>query len=659
MGLSKAEALEGYDPKGLLEKLMIEFKYLNLFSQPHSSEGIVRNIDYTEVSRIKRGKVNVDAISEKNDSSDPLTSWDQGDNDEGDEAQYFLKTDRDQTETGTLGSSPQLTSAFIKMLLEWLRNPDFGTGISAVAQTTQHTGTPQTQQLGRTTTEATNVSANQAGTTSTTSTGKGVLTIEFPLKSIMQCCGGTGDDGGDEEHQGSKRPREHEVTKEKKNKKANAAEIERSSDFLKSPSGNDLHPMPDPSQSPSTVSPVPSRHGEGKEIDLDTELRSREELLKKIQASPQPTADNELLVPHNFKYADKNITLVMESEKSTGREKKKMEFPSATFDISDMAASDAVKLNQATAQVIQAKVDEHTALLERMRRQIDEKDAEIKEYKNALCAEPLYAGPTTIRSPVEPATLPPETEIGNKTELAKTALSSIRKVIVDNLGNKESLLKNTWELANRAQELNRSISVIRGQLELELQNDNDFEEHYVRPYMNAVEKVDYTIREAQQWPNDIQLIEIRRGWSYRIRLLTQLVTDCNKLEENRVGLGSKLDENVQNLAGPMLMHEGKLRSSDDFNNEVTKIKENFGKEYYSKNKITDEDIRKWVTDAAVINSKVGSALEIEDMELYNIENSLLEIKVKKNTTVGPFREDIRTTVDHIRVSAQQSQPPPP
>lgn len=96
---------------------------------------------------------------------------------------------------------------------------------------------------------------------------------------------------------------------------------------------------------------------------------------------------------------------------------------------------------------------------------------------------------------------------------------------------------------------------------------------------------------------------------------------------------SKLDESVQNLDGPVLMHEGKLRSSNDFNNEVIKIKENFGKEYYSKNKITYEDIRIWVTDAAVINSKVASALETGDMELYNIENSLLEIR---HMCVGAF-----------------------
>ena len=107
------------------------------------------------------------------------------------------------------------------------------------------------------------------------------------------------------------------------------------------------------------------------------------------------------------------------------------------------------------------------------------------------------------------------------------------------------------------------------------------------------------------------------------------------------------------------MREGKLQSRHDFNDEVTKIRENFAKEYYRKRKITDEDIRKWLTDAAMINSKVGSALETEDMELYNIENSLLENKVKKNTTVGPFREDIRITVDHIRASAQQGQPPLP
>lgn len=81
---------------------------------------------------------------------------------------------------------------------------------------------------------------------------------------------------------------------------------------------------------------------------------------------------------------------------------------------------------------------------------------------------------------------------------------------------------------------------------------------------------------------------------------------------------SKLDTNVQYLEGPMLMREGKLQSRHDFNDEVTKIRENFAKEYYSKRKITDEDIRKWLTDAAMINSKVGSALETDDMEVGNI-----------------------------------------
>lgn len=639
----------------------IESKYSNLFNaQPHSKVEKVRNSeDYTELSRIKRGGVSVDGITEKGNSSNPLASWDQGDDDgEGDEERYFLQTNLDQTEKGTLGSSAQGTTAFTKLFLEMLNNPDFGTGSSTVAQITQHTGTPQTQQLGITTTEAANVSTNQAGTTSATSTGK-VVTGEFPLKSRMQFDGGTGDDGGDGEYQGPKRPREQELAKEKKGKKPKAAETEKSAVFSMNQSANGLHPMPNPSQFPYTVTPVSSSQGRGKEIDLDTELRSREELLKKIQASPQPTVDDELLTPHDFKYADKNMPLPMKSTKSKGREGKKMELSLATLDIYDMVVSDVIKLNQATVQVIQAKVEEQTVLLERLKGQIEAKDAEIQECKNALCAEPLYAVPTTTRPPLEPTTRPPETEISNKTELAKTALRSMRKVIVDNLDNKERLLRNAWELANRAQLLNRSISVIRGQLEMELQNDNDFEENYVRPYLDAVAKVDYTIRQAQQWPNDIQLVEIRRGWSYRIKLLAQLITDCNNLEEKRVGLVSKLDRNVQYLEGPMLMREGKLRSRNDFNDEVTKIRENFAKEYYSKRKITDEDIRKWLTDPAMINSKVGSALETEDMELYNIENSLLEIKVKKNTTVGPFREDIRITVDHIRDSAQQSQPPLP
>ena len=113
-----------------------------------------------------------------------------------------------------------------------------------------------------------------------------------------------------------------------------------------------------------------------------------------------------------------------------------------------------------------------------------------------MCAEPLYVVPKTTRLPLESTTRPPETEVSNKTELAKTALRSMRKAIIDNLDNKESLLKNAWELANRAQLLNRSISMIKGQLEMELQNDNDFEENYVRPYLDSVTKVDYTMRQA-------------------------------------------------------------------------------------------------------------------------------------------------------------------
>lgn len=390
-----------------------------------------------------------------------------------------------------------------------LNNPNFGIGTSTVAQTTQHTGTPQTPQLGITTTKAANVSTNQAGT-SATFTGTGV-TGKFLLKSRMQFYGGTGDEGGDKEYQGSKRPREHELAKEEKGKKPKAAETEKSAVFSMNHGANGLHPMPNPSQFLYTVTPVPSNQGKGKEIDLDTELRSREELLKKIQASPQPTVDDELLTPHDFKYADKNMPLLMKSTKSKGREGKNMESSSATLDIYDMAVSDVVKLNQATAQVIQAKFEEQTALLERLKGQIEAKDTEIQEYKNALCAEPLYVVPKTTRLPLESTTRPPETEVSNKTELAKTALRSMRKVIIDNLDNKESLLKNAWELANRAQLLNRSISMIKGQLEMELQNDNDFEENYVRPYLDFVAKVDYTMRQAQQWLNDIQLVEIRRG----------------------------------------------------------------------------------------------------------------------------------------------------
>ena len=61
---------------------------------------------------------------------------------------------------------------------------------------------------------------------------------------------------------------------------------------------------------------------------------------------------------------------------------------------------------------------------------------------------------------------------------------------------------------NRAQLLDKIISVIKSQLEFGLKNYNDFEEHYVSPYLNAMEKLGYTIREAQLWPNDIQLIDI-------------------------------------------------------------------------------------------------------------------------------------------------------
>lgn len=113
---------------------------------------------------------------------------------------------------------------------------------------------------------------------------------------------------------------------------------------------------------------------------------------------------------------------------------------------------------------------------------------------------------------------------------------------------------------------------------------------------------------------------------------------------------SDLKKNVGHLNGFVLLKDGKLQNRNVFDVSVGQLKINFAKYYEIWKKIDDIHIQKRLTDALVANAEVESVIDVQKVELKNVEDYLLEIGVKENNAMGPWRESIQSATGHAQTT---------
>jgi hypothetical protein len=126
----------------------------------------------------------------------------------------------------------------------------------------------------------------------------------LPFKSIQHSYGG--DNGGNEDYQSKKRPREHEITSKTKKKKVADVKEKKNDEHHQILARKNPHVLPIIPQILAASSTTPSQR-ENQAVNLETEKLAdlALQLMKMRERSAGKTSEDVLFCLHDFKYDDR------------------------------------------------------------------------------------------------------------------------------------------------------------------------------------------------------------------------------------------------------------------------------------------------------------------------------------------------------------------
>ena len=181
----------------------------------------------------------------------------------------------------------------------------------------------------------------------------------------------------------------------------------------------------------------------------------------------------------------------------------------------------------------------------------------------------------------------------------------------------------------------------------ELEKDLVFVNNVLDTFVKKLTSMSEQKHHMENFPSNNRIKKIKGGLDCRVDILQQLMLTCDLLEERRSKIFFKVAKSIKELEGPFVIQNSEIISREEFESGLKVIKTTLRVEFNGLTYILKKEIRIWLIDFVVEDSKHHASTQEDQAELSMVESEMFLVKVKEEVIVGPLEDYIRIWVTNV------------